>query len=268
VARKTSLFVHRDLYYHVLGSRMAREHVAAANALGRAGKHDEAAATLRVALAQAELRGAERAHVLGHLASELRLAVRLDEAIATARDAVTTAVTAADPHARAYAQFALGTALISAFERDGDPALLSDAMEALDGAAEGYQQLGHIDFSSVLLTMAEAFRMIGEHEAARGVLVRVTRELADARWAAPEANARHAGHVRGRAYLGLGAIALATDHRDEAVRMFDEASQLLIASADISAAPLLEDIATVMETELDDPAAAEQIRTAARTLPA
>ena len=243
---------------------MTGARIAAAIALGATGDHRGAVASLLETL-ETTLPPADRAHVLAHLADEYRLLDRLDEATRTAREATALATSAADRHAEARGAFALGTVLLEHFERDGAEAHLEEAMELLDRAAEAYHELGKIDFSSVLLTMAEAFRMIGEHEAARGLYTRVTRELADERWAAPIGIARHADHVRGRALLGLGSIALAIDQRDEAARMFAAAAEQLVASHDPASAPLLDDLADTLEQVLGDAAMAARIRIAARS---
>jgi hypothetical protein len=102
--------------------------------------------------------------------------------------------------------------------------------------------------------------MIGETRPAKQVLGRVTRELADPRWAHPASAARHADFVRGRAFEALAAIALESDDTSEATDLAEAAVELLAASADDAAIPSLESLAVMLEVDLDRSDAAMETR--------
>ncbi|MBA2543886.1 MAG: hypothetical protein H0V17_29850, partial [Deltaproteobacteria bacterium] len=175
------------------------------------------------------------------------------------------AVSVADLSAEARAHFALATALLGLFESSEIWEGFGEVTESLERAATLYEQLGTIDFGATLLTMADAFTMVGELDAAQSVYVRVTRDLADPRWAAPESIARHADFLRGRAFVGLGWNAVHQQLEDQAGERFEAAVNLLVAAGEPAGAPILEEIAAWFE-ERANGEAAKQIRAAAQRL--
>lgn len=237
-----------------------------AEAQGRAGQYAKSAASYEVALADTSMAAGERAHVLAHLSAAYRLSDRVDDAIRVAREGIKTGVSSADRSAEAHAHLALATALLSLFKSSENLEGFGEVMESLDRSASIYEQLGRIDFGTTLLTMAEAFKLIGELGAAQGVYARVTRDLSDPRWASPQSIARHADHLRGRAFVGLAWIAVDQELQDQAVEHFETAVTLLVASRDSVGAPILDEIADWFESDLSDPAAAKLVRNAANGL--
>jgi tetratricopeptide (TPR) repeat protein len=237
-----------------------------AEAYGRAGQYAKSAASYEVALADASMTAGERAHVLAHLSAAYRLSDRVDDAIRVAREGIKTGVSSADRSAEAHAHLALATALLTLFQSSENWEGFGEVMESLDRSASLYEQLGSIDFGTTLLTMAEAFKQIGELDAAQGVYARVTRDLSDPRWATPDSIARHADHLRGRAFVGLAWIAVDRELQDQAVDYFEAAVNLLVASREPVGASILEEIADWFESDRSDTAAAKLVRNAANGL--
>jgi hypothetical protein len=200
-------------------------------------------------------------------ATELRLADRPADALRAARQAHTAAATTYDAHTKAYAAHVLGLALLEEFYRGAD-LLFGEAMQRFDEAAETYQRLERIELYSVLLTMASAAMSISELDAAYSMLARIINDLADTKYATPDSLARHVDHLRGRAFLELGTIALHDQHHDEASTHFETAANLLIASREPSSIALLTELADTVEQQLGDTDAAAQIRAAAAHLAA
>jgi tetratricopeptide (TPR) repeat protein len=202
---------------------------------------------------------AEQALALAQRSTEDRLRGQLGEAIAGAREACALAAKSGDERARAYAAFAHANALLELHERGENELALGQAMRRLEEAAEIYERIDHVNFCAVLLAMADTARAIGEYASARSLFKRVASDLAEPRWAE---QARHLDRLRGRAFVGLGAVALALGDKQEAAPMFESAANLLIAAGDGAALPLLADLADTLETELDDAVGAARIRAA------
>jgi hypothetical protein len=190
------------------------------------------------------------------------LADRPADALRAARQAHELALTAGDEHAQAYAAFVLGNALLDEFYRGAD-LLFGEAMQRFDEAAVVYERLECIYLYSVLITMADAAMSINELDAAHRMLGRIVDDLADTKYATPESVARHVDHLRGRAFMDLGAIALGDEDFDQAALQLESAANLLIAAGDETSIQLLGQLADTIEQGLGDRNCAAQIRAAA-----
>jgi hypothetical protein len=182
-----------------------------------------------------------------------------------AREAHAAAVATRDDQAQAYAAFVLGNALLDEFYRGAD-LLFGEAMQRFDEAAVAYEKLETIDLYTVLITMAGAALTIRELDAAHRLLARVIDDLADRKYATPESVARHVDHLRGRAFMELGIIALADGDDEQAGLHLESAANLLIAARDATSIELLGQLADTIEQELGDVSCAMQIRAAAARL--
>jgi tetratricopeptide (TPR) repeat protein len=241
------------------------ELVNTARQLSAAGNHVEAIALFEQALDMVSA-AVDRAHLLAQLSSEYRMDGRIEDAVTTAAEASELAREVADEAAEAHAGISLASAFLVKFYSEGSETYLFDAIELLDHAASTYERLGRIDFSTALLTMAEAFLCLDDLDVAEGLYARMTRDLVDPRWAKPESLARHADYLRGRAFYGLASIALRRDQRAQAIEYLEAAANLFLAGEPQTSMPCLDQIADVIESELGDGEAAKDIRDAARQM--
>lgn len=228
----------------------------------REGRHEEAISAFeKVANVTAD--SGESAHVLAQLADAFRAGGRLADAIRTAQQALEAAKRAADEGAEAHACLSLGTALLVEFDRSESRANFSQAVDCLDRSASIYKGMGLIDFSTALFTLGEAMLRASHLETAAGLYSNVIHELTDARWAESELTAKHADYLRGRAFAGLGLVALRSEDRPQAERHFEAAINLLLAGDLHTAGPVLDELANIFERELGDREVASHIRDAA-----
>lgn len=244
-----------------------------ASEASRQGRYEEAIERYRQALGSRNLCPNERVHVMCHLASNYRLVGEWDTAKMTAREAVAIAHRLENKRGEAHALLTLGTIFLCLFHEDNDANsghsshIFGEAMDSLDGAAGLYQELGLIDFYTCLLTIGQALQGLGE-SSAEGIYARITRELCDERWSEPAAIARHADHLRARAFMGLAQLALDAGDSPKATDRMEAAVGLLLASGsgDPVAVALLEHIANSYRADLDDSGRADEIVVAAKSL--
>jgi tetratricopeptide (TPR) repeat protein len=206
----------------------------------------------------------EGASILSFLSAAYEQVGRFEEAIRTGRKALELAREASNDAAEAHAGVSLGTAILNDFHRKGPSAPKWDdfreAMDLLEHSALLYEREGSVDYASTLLSMAEAYRGVGIFDGAGALYTRVSRELSDERWAASDDLARHTDYLRGRAFMGLGAVGLHDGLREDASDRLDSAVNLLLSGEPQAFKHDLEEIARIFESELDDPEAAGQIR--------
>lgn len=236
------------------------------------GRYDEAADAYIDALDEADLAPDDRGHILTKLASLYRLAGQWEDAESTALEAVELAAKGSSPAAEARAHMILGTVLLAMCQEDIPPAadvedVLQQAVSAVGHAANLFEHLGVIEFYSALLTIAVAMRLAADNGSARGVFGRIVRDLSDARWSQP-ATAAHADHLRGRAFMGLGEIALDEGDDDTGREHLEAAAALLLASGgeEPAGVALVDDIADLVEGRLEDPDRAAELRQEASAL--
>jgi hypothetical protein len=203
---------------------------------------------------------ADEARALARRADEHSLAGQTAEALPMAREAVALARGSGDEEADAEASTALATALLTDWEQNGPADHFDEALDLLDHAAIIFEPLGTIDFWSVLVILAEINLRCENFETAQQLFARVTHDLGDPCWAAPD-TAAEADHLRARAFSGLGFVAI--DEAEDAELAFDRfesAVNLFMATGGDDARPHLERIAAAIEDELGDPAAAKLVR--------
>jgi hypothetical protein len=209
---------------------------------------------------------------MSHLASMYRLLERWDDAETAARGAVEAGKASGSLRAEAHAQVTLGTLLLAMFQDEiagtTSDDLFGDAMDALDRAATVYEELGLIDFYTCLLTMAEALRFVEEHAGAEGIYARIARELSDEKWGSPHTIARHADHLRARAFMGLAEIAFVAHDNEKARDRMEAAVGLLVASGegDPVAPTFLEELSNNFRVRLMDGQRADEILVSAQSL--
>ena len=175
----------------------------------------------------------EQASILSFLSAAYEQVGRFDEAIRTGRKALEVAREASNDVTEAHAGASLGTAILNDFHQKGPSAPKWDdfreAMALLEHSALLYEREGSVDYASTLLSMAEAYRGVGIFDGAGALYTRVSRELSDERWSASDDLARHTDYLRGRGFMGLGAVALHYGHRETASDRLDSAVNLLLS---------------------------------------
>ena len=238
----------------------------------REGRYDDAVSEYLRALDSPLLPADDWLHVMSHLATAYRLAGRWDTAETVARGAIAAAKASGSLRTEAHAQLTLGTLLLAMLQEEiasrASEDVFVDATDALDRAATLYQELDLIDFYTCLFTLAEALRWVEENAGAEGIYARMTRELCDERWAEPPTMARHADHLRARAFMGLAQIAFAADDGEKARDRMEAAVGLLIASGneDPVVPALLEAMSNEFRVRLKDARRADEILVLAKSL--
>jgi tetratricopeptide (TPR) repeat protein len=236
-----------------------------ARSLQRTGRTAEAIAEFEAA-EQSARTPVERATVLPFLCGAYEKAGRLDEALRVGRLAVEAAEGVADDTVVAHAKLSLGSALFARFFRDGpaDPdwSVFKEAMSLSEAASQIYEHAGKIDYASALLIMAEAYRTVDILDGAGALWVRVVKELSKEPWLPPESEVmeRQIDYLRGRAWMGLGYVALQCIDQHEARRRFDIAVDLLLSGEPEIFKADIEEIADIFARDLGDEQAAEQLR--------
>ena len=236
------------------------------------GRYDEAADVYVDALDEADLSPDDRCHILTKLASLYRLAGQWDDAESAALEAVELSAKGNSPAAEARAHLILGTVLLEMCLEEIPAAadvedVLQQAVSAAGHAANLFEHLGAIELYCALLTIAVAMRLAADNGSARGVFGRIVHDLSDAKWSQP-ATAGHADHLRGRAFMGLGEIALDAGDDDTGREHLETAAALLLASGheEPAGVTLVHDIADLVEGRLADPDRADELRQAANSL--
>lgn len=233
--------------------------------LQRTGRTAEAIAEFEAA-EQSARTPVERATVLPFLCGAYEKGGQLEEALRVGRLAVEAADGVADDTLVAHAKLSLGSALFARFFRDGpaDPdwSVFEEAMALCDAASQLYEHAGKIDYASALLIMAESYRTVDILDGAGALWVRVVKELSKEPWLPAESQEMgcHVDYLRGRAWMGLGDIALKRIDQHEARRRFDIAVDLLQSGEPETFKADLEEIADIFERDLGDEQAAEQLR--------
>jgi hypothetical protein len=226
----------------------------------------------------------ERAEVLPFLCGAYEKSGRFEDAVRVGRAAVEAAEGCSDETIIAHAKLSLGSALFADFLRKGpaDPDwdVFREGMALGDAASQIYENAGKIDYASALLIMAEAYRAVDLLDGAGALWLRVVRELSEEPWlraesetigvagelseerlrAESETMGRQIDYLRGRAWMGLGYVALEYIDQDEARRRFDIAVKLLQSGEPPVFKADLEAMAKAFERELGDKEAAEQLR--------
>lgn len=236
-----------------------------ARALQRTGRTAEAIAAFE-AIEQRASNTLERANILPFLCGAYEKGGRLDDALRAGRAAVAAAAVCSDQSIGAHAKLSLGSALFAAFFRKGpiDPEWdrFEEAMALVGAASETYEKAGQIDYASALLIMAESYRAVDILDGAGALWFRVVGELSEEPWlpTASEEMGRHIDYLRGRAWMGLGYVALRYIDGEEARRRFDIAVELLQSGEPQVFKGDLEAIAETLAGKLGDVEAAEQLR--------
>jgi tetratricopeptide (TPR) repeat protein len=236
-----------------------------ARSLHRSGRTAEAIAAFEAAERSAR-DPLERAEILPFLCGAYEKGGRLEDAVRVGRAAVKAAEGGSDETIGAHAKLSLGCALFADFLRKGpaDPdwSVFKEAMALGESASEIYERAGKIDYASALLIMADAYRTVDILDGAGALWARVVKELSEEPWLPTEAETmgRHIDYLRGRAWMGLGYVALHYIDQDEARRRFDIAVDMLQSGEPQVFKADLEAIAETVAKEIGDPEAAEEIR--------
>jgi hypothetical protein len=227
----------------------------------RSGSHAEAVEIVERALST-RLEPHERVEILTGLSAAYWHEHRVEDSVRVARDACELAAEGTDELAEARAAISLGNALVAAIEERYEESKFAEALAVLDRSATILERLEHIDLAAALLTMAEAWLLVDERHVATSLFTRVTRDLEDSRWASPEEVARQADLLRGRAFRGLGLVALREGDRANAHDHLAAAAELIVAAHPHD--PLLDELIDMLDSEFDDRTLADEIRTKRR----
>lgn len=236
-----------------------------ARLLQRSGRTAEAIAAFEAAERSAR-DPVERAQLLPFLCGAYEKGGRLEDAVRVGRIAVQAVEGGSDETTGAHAKLSLGSALFADFFRKGpaDPdwSVFKEAMALCESASQVYERAGKIDYASALLIMAEAYRTVDILDGAGALSARVVKELSDEPWLPTESEAlgRHIDYLRGRAWMGLGYVALKYIDRHEARRRFNIAVDLVQSGEPQVFRADLEALAETFVNEIGDAEAAEEIR--------
>ncbi len=208
----------------------------------------------------------ERARILPFLCGAYEKGNRLADAVHTGRAAVQATEGASDETSGAHAKLSLGSALFADFFQRGpqDPewGVFEEAMALVGTASQIYEQAGKLDYASALLIMAEAYQTIDILDGAGALWARVINELSEGPWVRTDSETigRHIDYLRGRAWMGLGYVALRCIDQAEARRRFDIAAELLQSGDPPVFTAELEAMAETFAKELGDNQTAERLR--------
>jgi tetratricopeptide (TPR) repeat protein len=244
---------------------MSTNHLDDARWLQRSGRTTEAIAAFEAAERSAR-DPLERAEILPFLCGAYEKGGRPEDAVRVGRAAVQAAEGGSDETIGAHAKLSLGSALFADFFHKGpaDPdwSVFKEAMALGESASQIYERAGKIDYASALLIMAEAYHTVDILDGAGALWARLVKELSEEPWlpAESEAIGRHIDYLRGRAWMGLGYVALQYIDQDEARRRFDIAVDLLQSGEPQVFKADLEGIADTFAKEIGDAEAAEEVR--------
>jgi hypothetical protein len=217
--------------------------LAAAEQAALEGRHEDAVAEGRLALAAPELTGSDRARAMGSLANSYARASCWDLAEGTARAAVALAATQNDELSEAYCQLMLGTVLLEMKTASGESPASDrvaadndngELFDALERATDLYEKSGTLDFYTCLLTMGDAIRLRVETEvkSAEKLYLRVLNDLHDnPRWSQTELLANKADYLCARAAYGIAEIAQRHGDSEKTRTHLEAAARYLVASA-------------------------------------
>ena len=157
--------------------------------------------------------------------------------------------------ARASALLSSGTVRIARWHPDAASSELETTLRELSESVEIFERLGTIDFSSALLTLADAWRELGEVETAEPLYRRVVRDMQSARWV--NASPSHRLGLVARALYGLTGCAVVQDRASDARSYLDNAAELAVEADDAS---IIQMIASAYGELFDDVAAMARLR--------
>jgi hypothetical protein len=123
--------------------------------------------------------------------------------------------------------------------------LLCEGMQHAERSAQLYERLGRVDFISVISTMAEIARYLGETESASSLYNRVLSESRNPQWSEQRDLRDHLSGLRACAFYGLAGLAIEESRNTDARRWLEESSRELmgLSTRGVSDAELVEDIA-------------------------